>query len=145
MRHVLAGPVIGRVLRSRHACVAVVCAAAAQLALVKLQLPSWPCPVLKLTGCPCAGCGVSRSLAAGASGRLGEALSYHLFGPLIAAGMALVIVGAVVRDQQRLRLARVVERYERGGLTLLLLLALLAYWIFRLAWLGGDYVRLMSN
>src|SRR5687768_14403437 len=116
MSQLVAGSLVGRLLRSRRACAAVALAAAAQVLLIKLGLPSWPCPMLKLTGCPCAGCGVSRSLAAGASGRLAEALHYHAFGPLIAVGMSLLIAGALVRDQQRLRLARLVEHYERGGI-----------------------------
>jgi hypothetical protein len=145
MRQLPSGSLVGTLLRSRRTCAIVSLAAAVQLLLVRLNLPSWPCPVLKLTGCPCAGCGVSRSLAAAASGRLAEALAYHLFGPLIAGVLGLLVLGALCRDQDRLRLARFIERCERSGLTLLLLLALLAYWLFRLIWLGGDYVRLMAD
>jgi hypothetical protein len=145
MRLPFSGSVIGTLLRSRRSCAIIAIAAGAQLLLVKLGLPAWPCPMLKLTGCPCAGCGLSRSLAFAASGRLADSLHYHLFGLLVAVVLALFILAALSREQSGLRIARHIERLERAGLTSLLALTLLAYWLYRLVYCGGDYVRLMAG
>jgi hypothetical protein len=144
LRRVFPGSLIGSLLRSRPFCVFVAIAAMAQITLAALRLPGWPCLWLKLTGSPCAGCGISRSVAAAATGRLAESLHLHLFGPLAAALILLFIAGAMLRDEVRLRLAATIEALElRTGISGLLIIGLLGYWLFRLVVLGGSYVHLM--
>jgi hypothetical protein len=48
------------------------------------------CMFKQLTGTGCPGCGLTRSVAATAHLQLGEAVRFHLFGPMILAGAVAV-------------------------------------------------------
>lgn len=47
------------------------------------KLPGLNCPIRQLTGCPCPTCGMTRSFAALTQGQWHEAVSMHLFGPIL--------------------------------------------------------------
>ena len=54
------------------------------------------CPLKMLTGFPCPGCGITKSLVYFYEGDLSKSLYYHLFGPLVIAFcMATIIVLSV--------------------------------------------------
>lgn len=50
------------------------------------------CTFRQVTGLPCPGCGLTRSWALTAHGRLGEALRRHPFGPLTFVGALAVVL-----------------------------------------------------
>lgn len=61
------------------------------------------CPILKFTGIPCPGCGMTRSFLALAQGDLEGAIAFHLFGPLVfaaCAGLALHIAIELYTQQE---------------------------------------------
>lgn len=70
-----------------------------------MALPFVSCPLRRLTGIPCPGCGLSRSFMAIARGDFDEALRMHLFGPVLFVGFILVIVlmAAELKTGRRLR------------------------------------------
>src|SRR5947207_3360764 len=49
------------------------------------------CPLCRLTGVPCPGCGLTRSCAACLHGDLGLSLSFHPFGPFVCAAALAVV------------------------------------------------------
>jgi Protein of unknown function (DUF2752) len=50
------------------------------------------CPIRHLTGVPCPTCGMTRAFMAIARANFSEAVTYHLFSPLLFAGFAVVSV-----------------------------------------------------
>ena len=50
------------------------------------------CPFKMLTGCPCPGCGITKSLVFFYEGNLYKSLSYHVLGPFVIAFAILTIV-----------------------------------------------------
>ena len=68
--------------------------ALAACACVEPQHPSgWIlCPFRLLTGLPCPMCGMTRGIASLLRGRWPDAVAYHAFSPLVAAGLAAWIL-----------------------------------------------------
>jgi Protein of unknown function (DUF2752) len=63
------------------------------LALVTPErLPFIWCPFNRLTGHSCLTCGLTRSLRAALLGNLAESIHYHLFGPVLLAGILLACI-----------------------------------------------------
>ena len=50
-------------------------------------LPGWTCPIRHLSGVPCPGCYLTRSVSLSLSGQLGDALEFHVLGPPAAIGL----------------------------------------------------------
>ena len=69
------------------------------------------CPMRRLTGHPCPACGLTRSVVSSLHGRLGDALAFNPFGPvvllLVLAVTAVVVARAagMTTPLERLRLA----------------------------------------
>lgn len=55
------------------------------------KVPFLGCPFRHLTGIPCPTCGMTRSFMAIARGNLSEAVSQHLFGPIVFAGLLIAV------------------------------------------------------
>ena len=94
-----------------------------------------------VTGLPCPGCGGTHALAALASGDIAGALAAN---PLVAGGAALVIGLVVVAAAGRVfgeggRLSSALRRIGRAcGITRMVVVAVLANWIYLLATHGGE-------
>ena len=109
-------------------------AAALHLGASAGGLGGWPCPILSALGVPCPGCGLSRAAMLLFRGELGPALSMHAFAPALIVGLGLLLVAAFTGKSARERLAGAVRRAEtRTGFSLWLLVALVIYWMARLA------------
>jgi hypothetical protein len=107
--------------------------AIAQIVLVALHLPGWPCALRQATGIPCPGCGLSRAMAALLRGDWRTALALHAFAPLLAACALLLVAALLLRTETRLRLAGRIASFEsRTGIAAWLAAALLVYWLGRL-------------
>jgi Protein of unknown function (DUF2752) len=132
-------------LRSRPTVALVAGIAALHLGLTALGLPGWPCPLLHALGVPCPGCGLSRAALELLRGEWRASLSHHAFAPLLLVALGLIGTASLLPEALRLSLAGAVERLERRtGLTAVLLVALVLYWIARftfaretLPWLAG--------
>jgi hypothetical protein len=53
------------------------------------RLPFLGCPIRHLTGIPCPTCGMTRSFMAIAQGDWNQAVTHHLFGPVLFVGLAI--------------------------------------------------------
>ncbi|GBC99582.1 hypothetical protein HRbin17_02111 [bacterium HR17] len=108
--------------------------------VVAYALPSLPvrvplCAFKLLTGYPCAGCGLTRSIRAAAHGHFRDAFAWHPFGVLLFAAVwviAALMVGELVTGKP---LAWRVW-WHRWGITLAwgTAIALAALWLLRLSY-----------
>jgi hypothetical protein len=97
-------------------------------------LPGWSCPLRALTGIPCPTCFLTRATSLALQGDLVGSVRAHAFGPLVAVGL---VAWSLLAIRQR----RVLPRWLRAwpsprhhpALVATLTLALLAYWVGRLA------------
>ena len=91
------------------------------------------CPVPRLGGFICPGCGMTRGVLALLRGHFTQAMHYHAFSPLAVAVGLLFGVMMFVPATLRLNVAGWIEKWERQlGISALLLVALHVYWVFRL-------------
>jgi uncharacterized protein DUF2752 len=126
-------PVLAQVMERRATGLVIGAMAAAHLGLMHFELPGWPCPVRHTLGIPCPGCGLSRAIAALLHGDWRAALARHAFAPIILAALVLLVGMALLPESVRRRGIAGVARIERHtGLTALLLVALMVYWLVRL-------------
>jgi hypothetical protein len=72
-------------------------------------LPVSLCVFYNVTGLPCPGCGLTRSLASISHLCLGEALRYHPFGPPIYALLVALTVARFAGEARRARLRRWID------------------------------------
>jgi hypothetical protein len=91
----------------RTGAVACGCALAAGALLVRANDPAVstsrfpPCPFRATTGLWCPGCGLTRGTHHLLNGRLGDALSYNVFTPLVLAAIVFVWLGWMRRTFRR--------------------------------------------
>ena len=68
-----------------------------------LRLSFLGCPLMRHVGIPCPGWGLTRSFMAIARGDLAQAVSYHLFGPVLFVGFAIAtahLLTELIRNQK---------------------------------------------
>jgi hypothetical protein len=141
IRDQLRTPVFVRLMEPRWQAWVILGAAALHLGASLLGLPIWMCPFKALTGLPCPGCGLGRGVALFLRRQWREALQVHAFAPLFLLGLVLLgVVSVLPQAGYRKVLGWMTDFEERTGLVTLILLALILYWIARLAILGGDFV-----
>jgi hypothetical protein len=126
-------PVLAQVLERRVTGLAIGAAVVLHLGLMRLELPAWPCPVRSSLGIPCPGCGLSRAVSSLLHGDWQAAWARHAFAPMVLGALGLIIGMAFLPEPLRRRGIAAVASFERRtGLTTLLLVALMVYWLVRL-------------
>ncbi|MBZ4418120.1 DUF2752 domain-containing protein [Myxococcus sp. RHSTA-1-4] len=134
-------PVLAQLLERRATGWVIGAAALAHLVLMRFDLPAWQCTVRDAVGIPCPGCGLSRAITALVHGQWRDALTLHAFAPVILAGLVLVTGMALLPEAARRRGISAVARFEqRTGLTALLLLTLVGYWLTRLIFFRSAFI-----
>ena len=137
----LSTPVLAQLLERRATGWVIGAAALAHLVLMRFDLPAWQCTVRDAVGIPCPGCGLSRAITALLHGQWRDALTLHAFAPVILAGLVLVTGMALLPEAARRRGISAVARFEqRTGLTALLLLTLVGYWLTRLLFFRSAFI-----
>ena len=146
LKHQLFSPIMASVMRKRTETLVITGVAAAQAALVASGLPGWPCPVRYLFGIPCPGCGLTRAVGALLRGDWHASLALHAFAPLFLIALALIAVAAVLPERPRRSLVYTIETIEhRTGITFLLLVCLMLYWLIRLLFFPETAARLIGR
>ena len=134
---------LGSLMRGRKLALVIAGATVTQGAAAWVGISGWQCPLLLATGLPCPGCGLSRAVAALARGEVGAALTLHAFAPALVTAVLLLAGAAVLPEQSRLRLVSGVETVERyTGLTAVLLISLIVYWVGRLLFSPEAFILL---
>jgi hypothetical protein len=88
------------------------------------------CSFRRLTGQPCPGCGLTRSLICLGHGQVADSFRFHPLGPLVFLGVSCALALALLRLKRPQLLAR--WRLDLPA-AVALLLALLALWPLRLS------------
>ena len=138
-----AGPTLApgrRTFEPRHAFPLIAAgglAFAAVAAFTAVPLP--PCPFRLLTGLPCPGCGMTRSLSAMLHGNLALSFRYHPLGPVLFAGAVACLALPLLHPATVHRLQRALPRQEVVAATVVGLFLLV--WLVRLAFIlkGSGY------
>ena len=142
----LRSPIIASVMRNRAEAGVISGFVFAQGALMLAGLPGWPCPVKHLLGIPCPGCGLTRATAALLDGDWQTSFAFHAFAPLFALGLALIVLSALLPERWRTALIAAVSSVERRtGMTFILLVSLMLYWLIRLLLFPETSARLLGR
>ena len=108
-------------------------AVALQVGLAAAGLPGWPCPFKTLLGIPCPGCGLSTATGFLLHGKWDEAIMTHAFAPVFFAGLLVVVGISILPVPLRVTAIQKIAALERRtGLTVVIFIALILYWGFRL-------------
>lgn len=139
-------PPISPVLRDRKFALILAGAAGLQLTLVSLSLPGWECPIFRITGIPCPGCGLSRAVTLLLHGDLKGSLTYHAFAPILLLTMVIIFLAALLPKSIVQPIISKAERLEgQTRLTVIILIGLFLYWLARLLILQATFVQLIRG
>ena len=138
-------PILAPLMESRATTIIISAAVAMQCSLTALHVEGWQCPVLSVLGVPCPGCGLSRAVTACIRGDWQYSLTMHAFAPLFLIAAAIVAAAALLPDRQKRSLIIKVEALERRtGITAILLIAFVIYWLIRLLLFSETFIRLIK-
>jgi hypothetical protein len=139
-------PILASLLKNRAICLAVSGAAILQLSLVALGLPGWRSPILFFSGVPDPGGGLTRAILALLEGDWQTSLTFHAFASFFVVALVLIAMAAILPSPLKDRIIAWVEEVEgRMGLTAILLVGLVIYWLARLFILREAYISLMAG
>jgi hypothetical protein len=134
------------ILRDRKFALAISGTGLLQAVTAVLGISLWQCPIFHLLGIPCPGCGMTRAAGSLLHGKWEQSLSFHAFAPVFVIALALVTCTALSPKRFRSHIIGMTESLERHtGITTLLLLGLIVYWLARLLILRSDFVRLIQG
>jgi hypothetical protein len=139
-------PILASILNNRSACALITGATILQLGLVSAGLPAWQSPTHAVFGLPDPGCGLSRALVALLRGDWRTSLTFHAFAPLFVVALSLIGVTTFLPRGPRDKLVALVDHLEhRTGLTAILLLGLVLYWLARLLFMREAFLKLIAG
>src|ERR1041384_1019974 len=142
----LFAPALAPMLARRSVALVISVVAIIQAALVWMGWPAWPCPFAHAFGVACPGCGLSRATIALLRGDWRNALALHAFAPCLLCALILFGCAALLPTRPRAALVATVTAIEqRTGLTILLLIGLVCYWLARLAVAPNTFARILAN
>ena len=137
-------PLFSQLLELRFFCWALIAFCAGHLLLVNFHLPGWTCPLYAISGIPCPGCGLSHSTISLLKGQFLQAITIHAFSPLFL--LAILLTGWISLGPDRFTQPFIsrLSRFERKtGITALLLISLVFYWLIRLIVYSRDEFRVL--
>ena len=142
----ICSPILASVAQNQLAGLMVAGSAGLQVGLVGLGLPGWQCPFLHILGVPCPGCGLTRAVVALLQGDWQRSLELHAFAPILMVALLLMAWSVILPPKQRtwfLACLEVVER--RTGITAILLISLMIYWLIRLLVFPNAFLNLVKG
>jgi hypothetical protein len=137
---------ISSLLRDRRLGLIATGAAVLHIVLVSLGLPSWQCPMFRLTGIPCPGCGLTRAVTLLLRGEVQASFKFHAFAPIFLVLIAILIIGTFLPRSFIEPLSYKAEKLERQtGLTIIILGGLILYWLARLILFPTVFAQLIRG
>jgi hypothetical protein len=138
--------VLSPLLRDRKQVLIMAAIVSLHLGLTHYGLPGWQCPFFHILGIPCPGCGLTRSTVLLLQGHLQSALSLHVFAPILLLGFVCAGSSITLPEPYRRRFLGALEVLEnRTGLSALLLIGLVLYWLARLLILNSAFVQMIRG
>lgn len=117
-----------------------------QLSLFLIGLPGWQCPFLRAFGIPCPGCGLTRAIAYLIRGDFQASISFHAFAPIFLAGVVFAAICGLLPQEKREPLVNALENIDRRtGITVIILIGLVLYWLVRLILFPTEFVQLIRG
>ncbi|CAB1072484.1 hypothetical protein D1AOALGA4SA_1589 [Olavius algarvensis Delta 1 endosymbiont] len=130
-------PILAPLLQDRQLIGIFLTFGIAQLVLVFTGITGWQCPVYGTLGVICPGCGMSNAMASLLQGHWQTAVQTHAFAPAILIVLMMLLTAIGLPAAHLKKLSNSVERLEqKSGITAILLLSMLVYWLLRLF----DYI-----
>jgi len=127
-------PVFSTLMQNRTEGLAIVGAGALLVGLHLAGLPGWACPFKSLFGVPCPGCGLTTATGQLLRGQFVDSLHTHAFAPIFVFSFFVMTVVLLLPEKQReSAIVRIAKFEQRTGMTSLVLVSLLIYWVIRLA------------
>jgi hypothetical protein len=139
-------PMLSTILRDRKLGIAICGVGFLQLILAFSRLPGWPCPFFHASGVPCPGCGMTRASLLLMHGEWKQSILMHAFAPVFLIALVVITLCAFsprAYVESLANRAELVERYT--GITSLLLIGLIVYWVARLLIMQGAFVRMIQG
>lgn len=141
---ILRRPILALHLKNRTLCLTITGATILHFGLLVLGLPSWQSPFRNTFGIPDPGGGLSRAILALLRGDWQTSLTFHAFAPLFIIALTLIAFAAILPFPLRDKIIYWVEYVEvRTGLTAILLMGLVIYWLVRLLILREAFIELI--
>ena len=117
-----------------------------QLSLVSAGLPAWQSPTHAVFGIPDPGCSLSRAIVALIRGDWETSLTFQAFAPLFVVALNLIAMTSILPQMTRDKLVALVDYLERRtGLTAILLIGLVIYWLARLLFMREAFLKLIAG
>jgi Protein of unknown function (DUF2752) len=139
-------PTLSPLLRDRKLALAALGSAALLLSLSASGVAGWQCPFLHITGIPCPGCGLTRATYLLLRGDIHASLTFHAFAPIVLLGIAVVGSAGLLPDRARQPwIDKLVILERRTGVILILLAALIVYWLARLIFMNSAFIQLIRG
>lgn len=146
LKNQIYNPILAYLVQNRLVGLMITGAAGLQAGLVSLGLPGWQCPFLHVVGLPCPGCGLSRAVVVLLHGDWRSSLELHAFAPFIVLALTLIAAATILPHRQRNWLAGQLEIVERRtGITAILLIGLVLYWLIRLLVFPEAFIYLIKG
>jgi hypothetical protein len=134
LRKTFFSPVFSSLIQNRTEGLVIVGALTLQTGLHMAGLPGWACPFKSLTGIPCPGCGLTAATGQLFAGKWAESIQTHAFASIFVFAFFVAAIGLFLPRKQRKSMLDWIATFEqRTGITALILVALLVYWVIRLA------------
>ena len=125
-------PVLAPMLQNRWLICIFVAFGVAQLMLVFFGLSGWQCPIYDTLGVICPGCGMTTAMTLLLQGHWQLAIQTHAFAPVILIVLMMMLVAMGLGSASLRKFSAGVERLERkSGITAILLLSMVVYWLLR--------------
>jgi hypothetical protein len=126
-------PIMAEVIGPRAVALSVAAIGTAQLGLGCFHL-GLPCAFHQMTGLPCPGCGLTRSVLALLRGNPRDSFLLHPFGSILLACLFLALLAGILPTAIRDRLTRAVEWIElKTGITFIAMAVFVLVWGLRVS------------
>jgi hypothetical protein len=130
-------PVLAPLLQNRRLNCIFVAFGMGQLLLVFFGLTGWQCPIYETLRIICPGCGITTAMTLLLQGHWHLAVQTHAFAPVILIVLIMLLIAIGLPASYLTKFSGSVERLERkSGITAILLLSMVAYWLLRIF----DYI-----
>ena len=142
----ISAPIFSSIIQDRVVGAVLLGAAGLQLGTFVLNLPTWSCPFLHVIGIPCPGCGLTRAIVALLEGDWQSALTLHAYAPIFVVAIVLIACATLLPSKPRNWFMTQFELVERRtGITAILLIGLVVYWLIRLLFFPEAFINLIKG
>lgn len=126
-------PVLGPLMQRRWIIALLTTAVFVMMTLTAMRITAWQGPLRSTLGMPCPGCGLTRATVLFVQGHWQASISLHGFAPIVLAIGILLATGSAMPQRLRHKMVAHATDFERRtGITALLIISALIYWILRI-------------